>query len=67
LAIDLIGIVPEDDRILTASNQGQPVALDERSQAGRAFRNIGRRVGGEDVPFEALQKQTLIQRIFGSR
>ncbi|MBN1248633.1 MAG: septum site-determining protein MinD [Anaerolineae bacterium] len=67
LAIDLVGIVPEDDRILTASNQGQPVALDERSQAGRAFRNIGRRLSGEDVPFEALQKQTFIQRIFGSR
>lgn len=67
LAIDLIGIVPEDDRILTASNKGQPVALDERSQAGRAFRNIGRRLSGEDVPFETMEKQTLIQRIFGSR
>lgn len=67
LAVDLVGIVPEDDRILTASNQGQPVALDDRSPAGRAFRNIGRRLSGEDVPFEALEKQTFLQRIFGSR
>lgn len=67
LAIDLIGIVPEDTKILSASNQGQPVALDNGSQAGKAFRNIGRRLSGEDVPFEALQKQTFIQRLFGSR
>lgn len=66
LAIDLIGIVPEDEKILTAGYQGQPVALDERSQAGSAFRNIGRRLSGEDVPFEALQKQTFFQRLFGS-
>lgn len=67
LAIDLVGIVPEDERILTSGNRGQPVALDDRSPAGRAFRNIARRIIGDDVPFEALQKQTFFQRIFGSR
>jgi septum site-determining protein MinD len=67
LAIDLIGIVPEDSRVFAAGNQGRPVALDERSRAGRAFRNIGRRLTGEDVPFEALRKQTLFQRLFGSK
>jgi septum site-determining protein MinD len=67
LAIDLVGIVPEDSRILSASNHGQPVALDDNSHAGKAFRNIGRRLTGEDVPFAALQKQTFIQRLFGSR
>jgi len=67
LAIDLIGIVPEDTRVFAAGNQGRPVVLDERSRAGRAFRNIGRRLTGEDVPFEALRKQTLFQRLFGSQ
>jgi len=67
LAIDLIGIVPEDERILSASNQGQPVALDDRSPAGKAFRDIARRLNGEKIPFEATQKQTFIQRLFGSR
>jgi len=67
LAIDLIGIVPEDTRVFAAGNQGRPVVLDERSRAGRAFRNIGRRLTGEDVPFEALRKQTLFQRLFGSK
>lgn len=67
LAIDLVGIVPEDNKILFASNQGQPVALDERSPAGKAFRNIAMRLAGEDVPFESQQKQTIFHRIFGSR
>ncbi len=67
LAIDLIGIVPEDTKILSASNQGQPVALDDRAPAGRAFRNIARRLSGEEVPFDVLQKQTFFQRLFSSR
>lgn len=54
LAIKLIGIVPEDEQVIVASNHGTPVALDNRSQAGRAFRNIARRMMGEDVPFDEL-------------
>ncbi len=67
LAIDLIGIVPEDSEILVASNRGQPVALDERSPAGKAFRNVASRLRGEDVPFEPLKEPSLFQRLFGSR
>lgn len=55
LAIELIGVVPEDETILVAANRGNPAALDERSKAGKAFRNIARRLKGEDVPFEALE------------
>ena len=65
LAIELIGVVPEDPKILTSSNQGQPVALDERSPAGKAFCDIARRLAGEDVPFEDTHKQSLFQRLFG--
>ena len=54
LAIKLIGIVPEDESVIVASNHGTPVALDTRSQAGKAFRNIARRMMGEDVPFDEL-------------
>ncbi|MBN1873899.1 MAG: septum site-determining protein MinD [Anaerolineae bacterium] len=67
LAVDLIGIVPEDSEILTASNRGQPVALDERSSAGKAFRNIARRLNGEDIPFEPLKTPSFFERIFGTR
>jgi len=57
LAIDLIGIVPEDEQIVVGSNRGSPVALDEKSRAGQAFRNIARRIKGEQVPFMDLDKQ----------
>ncbi len=57
LAIELIGIVPEDESVITASNQGSPAALDQRSRAGRAFRDIARRLNGEEVPFEPLEQR----------
>ncbi len=64
LAIDLIGLVPEDDRVITAANQGTPVTLDAGSRAGSAFRDIARRLDGEDVPFAPLEGQRgLFERI----
>ncbi len=51
LAIELIGMVPDDDSVLMGANRGAPVALDQRSRAGMAFRNIARRLQGEQVPF----------------
>ena len=65
LAIDLLGVVPEDRTILAAANRGQPVALSEDgSPAGRAFHNIGRRVLGEDVPFLTLREPGVLKRFF---
>ena len=55
LAIDLIGIVPEDEAIIISANKGVPVALDDKGQAGLAFRNIARRLLGEDVPFMEIK------------
>jgi septum site-determining protein MinD len=55
LAIELIGVVPDDDSVIVASNQGLPAALDQHSKAGRAFRAIARRLAGEQVPFEVLE------------
>lgn len=54
LAIDLIGIVPEDEMIITSTNKGQPVALDGKSAAGGAFTRIAARLLGEEVPFQAI-------------
>jgi septum site-determining protein MinD len=51
LAIELIGIVPEDEGVIVGSNRGTPVAANPKSRAGQAFRNIARRINGEDVPF----------------
>ena len=57
LAVDLIGVVPEDKAVLIAANQGAPIALDKESKAGQAFRNVAARLMGEDVPFMDLEDQ----------
>lgn len=55
LAIRLIGIVPDDESVIPASNNGVPVTLNEASRAGIAFNNIARRLMGEKVPFVSLE------------
>src|SRR5512140_550290 len=49
LAIELIGIVPDDENVVISTNKGMPVALDGKSRAGQAFQNIARRLLGEKV------------------
>ena len=71
LAVKLIGIVPDDEGVVSASNSGNPVTLSETSRSGQAFRNIARRLCGEDVPFMQLESNTnlfgRISRLFGGR
>jgi septum site-determining protein MinD len=69
LAIKLIGLIPEDETILVSTNRGLPVAMNfEESRAGTAFRNIGRRIMGEAVPFLALEEEAgFLQRVFGRK
>lgn len=55
LAIDLVGIIPEDESIVVSTNRGTPAALDRKSLAGQAFRNIARRLAGQNVPFMAIK------------
>ncbi len=52
LAVELIGIVPEDERIISSTNKGQPVALEDHSESGAAFMRIAQRLMGEQVPFQ---------------
>lgn len=63
LRIDVIGIVPEDENVIVASNRGAPLTLEARSRAGQAFRNIARRLNGEQVPFLDLESQSLWSRL----
>ncbi len=51
LAISLIGVVPDDEKIVVSTNRGEPVINDDKSRAGQAYRNIVRRIKGEEVPF----------------
>ncbi len=64
LAINLIGIVPDDEAIIVSTNRGRPVTLENHSQAGQAFKNIARRVMGENVPFIKLEEDdTFFKRL----
>lgn len=64
LAVELIGIVPEDETVVVGSNRGQPVAMDGKSKAGEAFHNIARRMNGETVPFMNLeQKEDIFKKL----
>ncbi|MCJ7622902.1 MAG: septum site-determining protein MinD, partial [Anaerolineaceae bacterium] len=58
LAIELIGLVPEDEAVMIGTNRGQPIVQESGSRAGKAFRNIALRLLGEDVPFEDVYKKT---------
>lgn len=58
LSAGLIGIIPEDTGIITSTNKGEPVVNDEKSPAGIAYRNVARRIMGEDVPFLNLEEET---------
>jgi septum site-determining protein MinD len=71
LAVELIGIVPEDEHVIISSNRGAPVAADPKSKAGQAFRNIAKRLKGETVPFLDLESTgslwERIQRLTGRK
>jgi septum site-determining protein MinD len=71
LAVKLIGIVPEDENVIVATNRGTPIVLDDRSRAGRAFRNVARRLQGDEVQFLDMDYQSnlwsRISRLAGGR
>ena len=71
LGIDLIGVVPEDERIIRSTNMGEPIVLMDKSLAGRAYRNIVRRIMGENVPLMSLDDSSgfgaRLKKLFGGR
>ena len=66
LAIDLLGIVPEDKYIVVSSNRGELATLNpDESPAGQEYQNIARRMLGEEVPFMTIDdKSNVFQRLF---
>ena len=54
LAVEVIGLVPADERTVAAANRGIPVVHDGRSTAGAAFTRIAARIDGEEVPLKDL-------------
>jgi septum site-determining protein MinD len=63
LGIPLLGLIPEDEGIIVSTNRGEPVALDQGSRSGQAYRNIARRLRGEEVPFLNVSENGLWTRL----
>lgn len=54
LSIDLLGIVADDQQVISSSNRGEPVVMDPSNPAALGYRNIARRILGESVPLMSL-------------
>jgi septum site-determining protein MinD len=64
LGIDLLGIVPEDELIIVATNKGEPIVYERRSRAGRSFLNAAQRIMGEEIPLnEIMEEPSLFERL----
>jgi len=63
LAIDLLGVVPEDEMVVITTNRGEAVVCDDHSRSGQAYRNIVRRITGQQVPLLSMEEDGLMSRI----
>ena len=69
LSVDLVGVIPESEAVLKASNQGVPVILDDQSDAGQAYSDTIDRLLGKNLPlrFIEMPKQGFFARLFGGK
>ncbi len=66
LAIDLLGVVPDDEEIIVAANKGEYVSSNEKAPAGQAYRNVARRLNGENVELMKME-QGFFKKLFSRR
>ena len=65
LTIPLLGVIPESADVLKASNSGNPIILDEASDAGKAYEDAVERLLGKEVPLRfTTEKKGLFGKIF---
>lgn len=72
LAIELIGIVADDEEVIKSLNIGEPIAMNPNSKASIAYRNIARRILGESIPLQQLEDNGKgmffrLKKFFGAR
>jgi septum site-determining protein MinD len=71
LALPILGVIPEDEGIIVTTNRGEPAVMVQSSLAGAAYRDIARRLMGEDVPLMRLQDRggifARLRKIVGGR
>jgi len=66
LAVDLLGIVPDDDTVVVTTNKGEPAVLSNDSLAGQAYRNIAARIVGDEVPLLDIKQSKGLWKKIGS-
>ncbi|MEK4084700.1 septum site-determining protein MinD [Paenisporosarcina quisquiliarum] len=54
LSIDLLGIIADDESVITSSNKGEPIVMNPANRAALGYRNIARRILGESVPLMSM-------------
>ena len=69
LSIDLIGVVPEDENIITQTNKGEPAVANKKAASGKAYIDIARRILGENVEITipGRKKESFFSRIFKNK
>ena len=72
LSVKLIGVVPQDTNVTISTNKGEPIVLVQDAYAGQAFRNIAKRIVGEEVPFMDLNTSSggffnSLKKLFGRK
>lgn len=64
LGIELWGVIPDDPQVVIATNKGEPVVLNGDAKSGLAFRNIVRRIEGEEIPITSeIPSKSILGRI----
>lgn len=70
LSIDLIGVVADDREIIVSAAKGEPAVLNSGSLAGQGYRNVAKRLSGDNVPlmdFEDKSFKSRLKRFFGGK
>ncbi len=63
LNIELIGIIPDDENIIVSTNKGEPAVVNMKSKAGQGYRNITKRLNGENVPIMELDDDGFFSKV----
>lgn len=66
LALPLIGVVLDDEKVISSTNTGEPVVRDMKSKSGEAYRRIAKRILGEEVEYMELKSKGFFGKIKGA-
>ncbi len=66
LKAPLLGVIPEEPKLIDFTNKGEPIVLNDKFEASKAIIDIGRRLMGEDVPMVYYgKKKSWIEKLLG--